>query len=57
MHIAHNNAQHFFFKVQKTLEGFLEHYSGEFIEISCIVEIETLLSILTFMYLFIIGLY
>ena len=48
LHIAHNNAQHFFFKVQKTLEGFLEHYSGEFIEISCIVEIEALLSILTF---------
>ena len=44
----HENAQHSLFKVQKTLEGFLEHYSGEFIEISCIVEIETLLSILTF---------
>ena len=57
LHIAHNNAQHFFFKVQKTLEGFLEHFSGEFIEKSYIVEIETLLSILTFMYLFIIGLY
>ena len=44
----HENAQHSLFKVQKTLEGFLEHYSGEFIEISCIVEIEALLSILTF---------
>ena len=32
----HENAQHSLFKVQKTLEGFLEHYSGEFIDISCI---------------------
>ena len=32
----HDNAQHSLFKVQKTLEGFLEHYSGEFIDISCI---------------------
>ena len=31
----HDNAQHSLFKVQKTLEGFLEHYSGEFIDISC----------------------
>ena len=44
----HENAQHSLFKVQKTLEGFLEHFSGEFIEKSYIVEIETLLSILTF---------
>ena len=31
----HDNACPSLFKVQKTLEGFLEHYSGEFIDISC----------------------